>query len=260
MSYFDDVIEPRLCGSRLPFAGYVSPQRKVITMEATVVGVQLNVTKQGGKGSYQVHLFTYQPDPYNGQPKPQVTKNIFTQDRNNPGLPDQVSQLQPGQRVHLDFDQTQYHNLVSVQVTGGGQAPPPQQAQPQYQQPPAPDAGCAHPIYQEAPQAPKKDYAAERDAKDAARQASIIRQTALKGAVEIVKTLIERDKYYPQKVKPEILAEDVRILTDKFEAFIINGPVDPANSEDPRNYTTVAGVDQDFQPESPFNPEDDIPF
>jgi hypothetical protein len=213
-------------------------------MEATVVSVQPNVTKSSKAGKpYTVHVFVYQPDPYQGQAKPPTTRNVFTEDRDNPELAGKILALQPGQRITLTFVQNgQYQNLTDVMVIGGQSQPAPQQV-PAQQQPQQPVTASE--------QAPQKDYAADREEKDAARTANINRQTALKAAVEIVKGLLAKDGF-KKTIKGAILAEEVIALADTFEAYLLklNGFADMSQEqEEPLPYE-----------EPVYNPEDDIPF
>ena len=93
-------------------------------MEATVVSVQSNVTKQGRSGAYTVHIFTYQGDPYQGHAKVPTVRDVFAENRDNPQLAGQVLALQPGQRVDLNFQpgrNPNFKDLVSVTVIGASQ-------------------------------------------------------------------------------------------------------------------------------------------
>ncbi len=96
-------------------------------MIATVISVQQNVTLQGRSGgSYTIHLFNFQPDPYQGQPKKPGERKVFTDNRDYPELAGKVAALVAGQRVELSFDTSQYRNLIDAKVIG--------EAQSQYQQ------------------------------------------------------------------------------------------------------------------------------
>ena len=227
-------------------------------MDATVVSVQPNVTKQGRSSAYVVHIFTYQPDndPQYGA-KPPTTRDVFAEDRNHPQVAGQVLALQPGMRVKLDFQPQQnnprYKDLVSVTVLqAAGQ-------QSTYHQDGAQNQGYQNPNQtssqgqpqQQQPAASKKDYVAERDAKDAARQSSIQRQTCLKAGVEIVKTLLERDGYYTKKLKQELIVDEVKFFADEFEAYLLG----IKETFDPEQPVGDAGF-----PEPLYNDDDEIPF
>jgi hypothetical protein len=190
-------------------------------LQATVISVQPNVTKQGKSGPYQVHIFTYQPDPVgNYGAKPPTTRDIFVENRNYPQVPIQVAALQAGQRVDLTFtpqaQNPRFKDLSNVQVIGAqAPAPPVQQPQPAtyaqnpppVQQPPVPQ----QPAPVAAPVVPVVDE----------RQLSIQKQCALKAAVELVKGLLAKEKYYPVKVKKEILAKEVMFFADEFDAYLL---------------------------------------
>ena len=191
-------------------------------MEATVVSVQPNVTKQGNGGPYQVHMFTYQPDssPQYGA-KPPPTRPIFVVDRNYPDLPNKVVALQPGQRVLLNFVQganPRFKDLTDVQVIGAAGAPqqPPQQYQPQEQPQQYTQAAPAV-----APQACSKEkYWQDKALRDAENDVRIVRECAIKAGVELVKGFIAKEGYYTKKVKPDVVAVDVLLLADIFEEYI----------------------------------------
>ena len=219
-------------------------------MEATVISVQPNVTKQGRSGSYQVHIFTYQGDPYKGQPKPPTERMVFTNNRDFPELPGKVLALQPGQRVNLTFDNSgQYPNLTDVFVIQGGQSPPQQAPPQQYQQQQTPPAGQFMPG--PAPEEKKKDYTAEREAKDAEKQVLIVRQVALKAGVEIVVAMLAREKQYKQKMELDVLATDAIHLADLFERYVFN-----VQDFDPQSGPPLIGNEL---PVPPYN-DDEIPF
>lgn len=210
-------------------------------MEATVISVQPNVTKTARSGKpYTVHLFTYQGDPYQGQSKPPTTRDVFTQDRDNPELAGKVLALQPGQRVQLTFVKNgQYPNLTDVFVLGGQQQQtPPHQATGQ-------EPGAAPYV------APKKDYAAEREVKEAEKQVSIIRQVALKAAVEVMKALLAREGQYKKKMELDVISADVQKLAGDFEMFIHTAAIDfnPAGQADDPNL-----------PDPPFPTEEQVPY
>ena len=204
-------------------------------MQATVVSVQPNVTKQGRSGPYTVHIFTYQPDsnPAYGA-KPPTTRDIFVNNFDYPNVPVAVATLQAGQRVELTFtpqaQNPQYKDLTNVQVIGATQAPP--QPSP-VQQPvaPAPVAAPVVPVVDE-------------------RQLSIQKQCALKAGVEIVKALIGKDKYYAQKIKKELLSDEVLFFANEFEAHLLGMK---------EKFNPNQGLDDNL-PDPPFNPDEDIPF
>ena len=217
-------------------------------MQATVISVQPNVTKQGRSGPYSVHIFTYQPDsnPAYGA-KPPTTRDIFTDNRANPNVPLQVAGLQAGQRVELTFtpqaSNPQYKDLTAVVVLVD--APPPvQQQAPQH---------AAYTPPEHTPTvaaAPVSVMGGILTATPDERQLSIQKQCALKAGVEIVKALIGKEKYYAQKIKKELLAEEVLFFADEFEAHLlgIKEKFDPDQ-----------GLGEELPP-PPFNPDDDIPY
>lgn len=216
-------------------------------MQATIISLQPNITKQGNGGPYQVHLLKYQQDPSSGYPQKAPTERpVFAENRDIPDLAGKVLALQPGQHVELLFRpqarNPQFKELYDVIVMGSGpsyeqpgqnvqqqgnyqQAPMPQE-QYQQQRPPQQTAPPAKPVYK------GRDYVAEQKHKDeqqAITQISIQRQVCLKGALDIVLQLLQRDGYYAKKMKQELLIDEVVLFADSFEAYLLGlkKPFDP---------------------------------
>ena len=224
-------------------------------MQATVVGVQPHVTKQGPKGPYVVHLFTYQPDSNPAYaPKPPTTRFVFAEDFNCPDLAPKVLALLPGQRVQLTFvpgNNPKFKNLVDVVVLGAG-APPPE---PQYEQqstPPQSSAPYQAPTPAPQPQVSGRDkYWEDKAERDVVTDGRIVRECALKAGVELVSSLLARvdDKgkgYYPKTIKQELLAEEAIFFASKFEVFLL-GAQEEFNPEQ--------GLMEEEYPEPPFDEE-----
>lgn len=221
-------------------------------MQATVISVQPNVTKQGRSGPYTVHIFTYQPDPVGTYgAKPPTTRDIFTDNRANPQVPIAVMTLQVGQRVELTFtpqaQNPQYKDLTDVQVIAGAAPPAPPVGQPAAA--PVQQSEPTPPLPYQKPVAPVATPVAPVEPYVDTTQISIERQVGIKAGVEMVKTLLGKDKYYAAKIKRELLAEDVVFYAREFEAYIQGAT---------EKFDPDQGLSNDL-PEPPFNPGDNIP-
>jgi hypothetical protein len=91
-------------------------------VRATVVSINAGLTAQGPKGEYEYMDFVYQPEPYQGKAKDQVTRKVF----GNTPLYNEVLAFKEGDVVEMEFEKNgKYTNMISIRkgsgsASGGG--------------------------------------------------------------------------------------------------------------------------------------------
>lgn len=164
-------------------------------MQATVISVVQNVTKpKNGGGTYSCTEFTYQPDPYKGQPKDPVTRGVFT---NAPCHAD-ILALKAGDRVELTFVRNgRFQNLDAVtKIAGSAPAP-------------AASSGSGGGGW---------SGGGRRDDPETTQR--IARAVALKAAVDFVGVMVTNGVYTKTSAKPDNLENEVDRLARDFEGYL----------------------------------------